>query len=211
MKKSKIIVLILLLVVFAYWAVSYVQRRTADPFQTYIQKLERRNSITDIMSAQSGIISLGTNVVPRLVDELEIITNTLSQEEIYNLCLHGYSGNGVNHDARPTLARENIYGLISTLDAKTYQQMVIKSCRSNDLELCLILKGANSEKLLLLPKEQLFELTNALSEALKVSNTNSPNRTCIEDFFNRLEFQQSQSGFLNVPLETQPKKSSPKL
>jgi hypothetical protein len=198
MKKNATITILSAASVIICLSLFITQRQETDPFQTCINKLTKRESPQDIRDAETGIVNMGQAIVPRLLSELDNLKSTLTRDEIYSMS----SGKSIQHDARLTLARGNIYSLISILDVNTYSRIVTDSCRSNNPEIFLILSGADCQNILALPKEQLSIFTNTLSKTLTSVETDAGNKAIIETFFTRLAFQKHLTDSYQMSLRT---------
>jgi hypothetical protein len=190
MKTNMMITAAVVAIAAMFLAVFKHHRASKDEFQICVAKLVKRRSGQDIRDAQSAILKMGPSVVGRLLSTLDTVTNTLTQDEIYTACSHG--GLSSLHNARPTLAREDIYSLISTLDVDSYRRMVLESCQTNSAELCMILSGANCETLLTLPDTELFNLTNTVAVTMTGASVDPREKWCGENFLGRLQFAQKQ-------------------
>lgn len=187
--RKNLIIQIGVAIITLYIALLVLQHFWVDPFQANMQKLVSRKSVQDIRSAESNLLKMGPPIVPQLLSELEIITNTLTESEIYRWS----SGSTVSPNAKPVLAREGIYNIISTLSANTYERIIVESSKSNNPELCVVLAGADFESLLALPRGDLFNISNSLENVLQSRTAADGEKSCITNFFNCLRFQEKVS------------------
>jgi len=185
MNKKHIIIFGIALIALCL-AILTVKQLNADPFQTNIQKLIDRKSIRAIRTAQTKLLAMGPPIVPRLLTELEVITNTLTESEIYSFS----TGNPVQHNAKPVLARQNIYNIISALDAGTCERIIIESSKSNSPELCVILSSVDSESLLALPNAHLLNISNSLQNVLQSPGAADGVKNCVTNFFDELRLRE---------------------
>lgn len=175
-----------------------------DPFQENITKLIERKSGQDIRDASYNLRKMEPSIVPRLIGELNIITNELTKRQIYTFCNNGYMpDDAADHLlGRTALFRSEIYSLIAGHDAHTYVEMLTDLCHSNNPELCLALRGVNCQDLLSLPTNELSALTSTLSAKQGSVETDEGKRLCISEFFKRLALAQhepnSSKAFLNL-------------
>lgn len=167
--------------------------KVSDPFQENINKLIKRKSAQEIRDAGYRLYKMGPSIVPRLIGELNVLTNKWTKEQIYTSCNEGWiPGNTPDHlPGRTALFRSDMYSLISALDTHAYVETVMGLCRSNDPDLCFALTDACSEELLKLPTNEFFILTSTLAAKQGGVETDEGERLCITNFFNRLEFTQS--------------------
>ena len=174
-----------------------------DTFQANINKLIQRKTVQDIRDANYNLSKLGPAIVPRLISELNILTNKLTEHQIYTLSNYGYlSDDTPDHLlGRMGLVRIEIYSLISEFDAHAYIEIITNLCNSNNPELCLALRGGDLEKLLDSQTNELLILTNTLAAKRISLQSDVAEKLCISNFFDRYALLRSATNYLK-PIPT---------